>query len=133
MPCHRSCKKFAPRYPPTYDEALRVPSPLYLPIGEYTARYHPYSLSYRFEGEYTGVPVPQTPAIIPQTGRFIDPPYYDLDDYIGYEIEEIDEHEDDGDGWDDKDRDDQERRDDVLVAPLLCVLALFVWWVSYFV
>ncbi len=86
MPCHRSCKNFAPRSPPTYDEALHTSSSLYLPIGEYAARYQPYSLSYRvqypvafsslpfadsfqFEGEYTDAPVPQTPVIIPQAGR----------------------------------------------------------------
>ncbi|KAK0228618.1 hypothetical protein IW262DRAFT_628220 [Armillaria fumosa] len=133
MPCHRSCKKFAPRSPPTNDEALHASSSLYLPIGEYTARYQPYSLSYRFEGEDTvDVPVPQTPAIIPQTGRFTVPPHYDLDDYIGYESEETDENEDD----EDEDEDDQERRHEVLVTPrlvTLCILVLFVWWASYLV
>ncbi|KAK0197031.1 hypothetical protein F5146DRAFT_25588 [Armillaria mellea] len=105
MPCHRSCKRFAPRPPPTYDEALHASSSLYLPIGEYAARYQPYSLSYRFEGEYIDVPVPQTPAIIPLNGRYIVPPHYDLDDYIGYESEETDEDEDDGTIWDDEDED----------------------------
>lgn len=136
MPCHRSCKKFAPRSPPTYDEALRASSSLYLPIGEYTARYQPYSLSYRFEGEYADVPVPQTPAIIPQTGRFTVPPLYDLNDYIGYESEETDETEDDSDDWDDEDEDDQERKYEVLAMPplvTLCILVLLVWWASYFV
>lgn len=46
MPCHRSCKKFAHRPPPTHDEALNASSSLYLPIGAYVARYQPYSLSY---------------------------------------------------------------------------------------
>lgn len=134
MPCHRSCKNFASRSPPTYDEALHASSSLYLPIGEYAARYQPYSLSYRF-GEYTDTPVPQTPTIIPQTGRFIVPPHYDLDDYIEYDGEEADEDEDDEDDWDEdeEDEDDQERR--VATPPLvtLCILVLFVWWASYFV
>ncbi|KAK0450944.1 hypothetical protein EV421DRAFT_1776181 [Armillaria borealis] len=101
-------ENFAPRSPPTYDEALHASSSLYLPIGEYAARYQPYSLSY----------------------RFIVPPHYDLDDYIEYDSEEADEDEDD---WDDEDKDDQERR--VATPPLvtLCILVLFVWWASYFV
>ncbi|PBK96939.1 hypothetical protein ARMGADRAFT_720329 [Armillaria gallica] len=130
MPCHRSCKKFAPRSPPTYDEALHASSSLYLPIGEYAARYQPYSLSYRFEGDCTDAPVPQTPAIIPQTGRFIVPPHYDLDDYIEYDSERADEDEDD---WDDEDEDDQERRAATPPLVTLCILVLHMLWASYFV
>ncbi|KAK0459806.1 uncharacterized protein EV420DRAFT_1641991 [Desarmillaria tabescens] len=108
MPCHRSCKQFVPRStPPTYDEALHQNSSLHLSVGTYAARYQPYSLSYRFEGEYTDIPVPQTPAIVPQTDRFIVPPHFDLDDYLAYDSEEVDEDEDARDS-DDEDDDDVE-------------------------
>ncbi|KAG7452432.1 uncharacterized protein BT62DRAFT_897 [Guyanagaster necrorhizus] len=69
MPCYRSCKKFLPHYSSRHDETLHQNSSLHLSIGAYAARYQPYSLSYRFEAEYTDVPVPQTPAIVPQTGQ----------------------------------------------------------------
>ncbi|KAK0459785.1 uncharacterized protein EV420DRAFT_1479030 [Desarmillaria tabescens] len=115
MPCHRSCKKFVPRYPPTYDEALHqnCSSSLHLSVGSYATRYQPYSLSYRFEGASTDIPVPQTPAIVPQTGRFIVPPHYDLDDYIEYDGEGAEEEEaSDSDDDDDYEDEEEENNDD---------------------
>lgn len=139
MPCHRSCKKFAPRPPPTYDEALHASSSLDLPIGAYVARHQPYSLSYRFEREYTDAPEPQISAMIPQTGRFIVPPPYDLDDYVESNDEETGEDEEDEEDWDDADEDDQEwdvRMPDIQgsVARFVrfCILVLIVLE-SYFV
>ncbi|KAK0197451.1 hypothetical protein F5146DRAFT_1130313 [Armillaria mellea] len=129
MPCHRSCKKFAHRPPPTHDEALNASSSLYLPIGAYVARYQPYSLSYGLEREYTDAPVPQTPAMIPQTGRLIVPPPYGLDDYVESDGEEMDEDEDDEDDWEDEDEYDQEWVRMLNVGRLirLCILVLILW------
>ncbi|KAK0228230.1 hypothetical protein IW262DRAFT_1293084 [Armillaria fumosa] len=142
MPCHRSCKKFAPRSPPTYGEALHASSSLHLPIGavQYPTAFSsmPFADLFQFEREYTGAPVPQTSAMIPQTRRFIVPPPYDFDDYIEYNGEETDEDEDDEDDRDDADDDDQEwdvwmpNMGSLVRLVKLYILVLIVWE-SYFV
>ncbi|KAK0502930.1 hypothetical protein EDD18DRAFT_1099927 [Armillaria luteobubalina] len=143
MPCHRSCKKFAPRPPPTYDEALHASSSLDLPIGavQYPMAFFsiPFADLFQFEREYTDAPEPQISAMIPQTGRFIVPPPYDLDDYVESNDEETGEDEEDEEDWDDADEDDQEwdvRMPDIQgsVARFVrfCILVLIVLE-SYFV